>query len=514
MTCSTLLYICTYAFIQVHNLTPFVAAPRDDDLHHEELRMQELDLHDPLPGYHRVQLHPPPQGHEPPGPRQQGQERFAPDTSSVIIVDELMESSDIIETAKEPEASEDAAATKEVESQEPQEASSAALQHSSNAAHGMVHESLAPLPTFDEQEIAINDKRIKMLSDKHASGIMVKALNCYTDSKPTFLGFSWNSQEKRTKGCSACQRCNPHQHIPKNCIWQLSESKFHHETSSTFLEAKAYPASQDLPFFAEFYERPPNSHIVEARNLLVADMSLCVLVRGHVFHIQPGFSGSLDRASTQSWILSLLQQECLKVEMFLTPLQLAVYTMTREGSFQYQNLTPQHIHPYTYLAGVQCHKVIVTAVITHCHVWSPSQYVDYCIRHNVGRPQEHHVLSVPGYVATGIFPEVNMPKAARYHPKDHVKNSKARRKLNYDNPGGFQTPPSANKKTAAEIAGLYLNLTGARSRMSPPASHGPITAAARYPQGFFFTPGATSSPRTSPENPPQAVSTSPIQQEK
>jgi hypothetical protein len=406
-----------------------------------------------------------------------GHDDSAFDTSdSIIVTDELETCGNTTAPALEDSPQPGQPATAQ-QPQSPQASTSAAPDFDeASPTDRLVQELMEPLPGFSQEDLIRNDRRIKMLNTAPPEGLMMRTLNPYASSKSIFLGPNWFENDRRNEEWKSCQRCNPIQEVPKNCIWDAKESPHREELDCTNLEAFSFPSSRDLPSFAPYYERPPNLHIVEVRNAITTDISICVATKGHIFHLQPEFTGTLDKPSTQSRVLSMLQQLMIQAKMHITPLQLALYTRTREGQFQYHPMSSPLIYQYTYLAGVQCHKFIVMAVITHWQRWTGPHYADYCIRSNLGRPLAHHVL--PSVYNQGSF-TIGTATPRRPIPNKLYKKSKTRRELFFDYED-YSPPPRVWKPRNAATA-AQLRLVGMRSSPQPRPRRGHIESGVYHP---------------------------------
>jgi len=374
----------------------------------------------------------------------------------------------------------------------------------------MVQELMEQLPGFSREEFAKNKERINMLNRVGDVPMILETLPPYADRHSIHLGPNWFHQNPANLECDRCQRCNAIQTIPKRAVWTAGKSAFDKNINAEYLELRSFPPSRDLPCFIEFLRRPPNKHVVDVRNLDVLDMALCVLLHGQIFHLQFEVSGTLDKINIQSRMLSKLQEAFIAAEIFITPTQLAVYTRNMDGSFQYQSLTMHHIYPTTQLAGLHCHKFILTAVVTGWHIWAAKQYVPYVIRHKLGTPKEHHVLIVPGFDGIDTLPKPETYKAARRTPVTPApvnKKPRARRSLTeeFDAAPRFVPPGKPTAKTVAKIM-KYLpgNLSGGSQVSPPPGRQEQAESSEEYPEEYF-SPREVSTPRDPRIRGPQEV---------
>jgi hypothetical protein len=374
----------------------------------------------------------------------------------------------------------------------------------------MVQELMEPLPGFSSEEFAKNKARINMLNRVGDVPMILKNLPAYADVHSIHLGPNWFHQNPANLESDRCQRCNAIQTIPQRAVWTAGKSSFDKNINAEYLELRSFPPSRDLPCFIDFLRRPPNKHVVDVRNLDVMDMALCVLLHGQIFHLQFDVTGTMDKINIQSRMLSKLQEAFIAAEIYITPTQLAVYTRNMDGSYQYQSLTMHHIYPATQLAGLHCHKFILTAVVTGWHIWAAKQYVPYVIRHNLGPPKEHHVLIVPGFDGIDTLPKPELYKTARRTPVTPVpvnKKPKARRNLTeeFDTAPRFVPPGRPTAKTVARIMKHHpVNLIGGQRASPPPERQEQITESEEYPEEYF-SPREASTPRDPDIRGPQEV---------
>jgi hypothetical protein len=183
--------------------------------------------------------------------------------------------------------------------------------------------------------------------------------------------------------CTICAFCDDHEYIEMP-VWSVTQSVYVPHLSSKFMKVRATPPTKMHSWVSNFYMKPPNSSLIQAKDLDTKDAVFCVLLEGHSFimNIQD-LHGQVTREVVIARLLHNLQERFLATGLFVSPLELAIQCHTgapsasTPGGYQFRNLSPYHIFPYTILSGFRCHRFILFLKVTAFRPWFPPLILDY-----------------------------------------------------------------------------------------------------------------------------------------
>jgi hypothetical protein len=221
-------------------------------------------------------------------------------------------------------------------------------------------------------------------------------------SNPTTLyGRNWAQHDISYKDwfrCTLCHHQDPTRYHTQ-LTWRVSESAYVPNISACFLELHPTPALETPEWFENTYQHPPNISLIQAAHLQANQILFYVSCKGCNFFLDFNPHGDICKQVVISRLLHNLQEQFIKAQLFITPLELAILTYDGKNGYRWRNYTPYHLFNTSVIAAYKCHRFLVQLRVLGFRPWFPPLVGEYrTFRKNMATGNEHPYVAPMEYL--------------------------------------------------------------------------------------------------------------------